>query len=199
MNTVYKTIQNNATITIREQSSRFIGLSYAVLSEDEIKTIISNLRKKYYDATHVCYAYQIGEIEKKYRANDDGEPTNTAGKPIYGQIIARDITNVLVVVVRYFGGTKLGVGGLIKAYKQTAHEVLELAGIKEVQIFKRIEIICEYAQIGFILRELKLKQVVIVKQIQTEKITLDVKIPINNYEFLISFFEVNQIAINYES
>lgn len=113
----------------KEKGSKFIGLAFPVLSEDDIKEKLEEVRKQYYDARHHCYAYIIGLKEQSYRANDDGEPNHSAGDPILGQIRSKNLTNCLVVVVRYFGGTKLGVGGLIHAYKTTAEDALSKAKV----------------------------------------------------------------------
>lgn len=117
----YKTIaQPSEEILIKEKKSKFYGYAFPIRHEEEVKNIIENLRTKHPSANHVCYAWQIGAENPTYRANDDGEPNNTAGMPIYGQIQSFDLTNVLVAVARIFGGTKLGVGGLISAYREAA-------------------------------------------------------------------------------
>ena len=110
----YKTVVGTHEVTIRERSSKFLAIAYHVESAEQVREIMEPLRKKFYDATHHCYAYRIGYRGEDWRANDDGEPSGTAGKPILGQLLSRDITNTLVVVVRWFGGTKLGVPGLIE-------------------------------------------------------------------------------------
>jgi uncharacterized YigZ family protein len=121
----YLTIQNRAEGLYKEKGSKFIALAFPVALEDEVKEILHNLRKEYHDARHHCYSYILGFKGEAWRANDDGEPSSTAGKPIYGQIVSRNLTNVLVVVIRYFGGTKLGVSGLIHAYKTAASDALD--------------------------------------------------------------------------
>ena len=126
----FKTIAFPSTeILFKEKNSKFYGYSFPILSEIEVKPIIDTLRKQHPNAGHYCFAYQIGTENLVYRANDDGEPSNSAGTPIYGQIQSFELTNVLIVVVRIFGGTKLGVGGLISAYKTTAQLVLETSEI----------------------------------------------------------------------
>jgi uncharacterized YigZ family protein len=125
----FQTINTPAEASIKEQGSRFLAFAFPVSSESDIKMQLTALRKKYFDATHHCYAWMLGADKSKFRANDDGEPNHTAGDPILGQIRSRDLTNVLVVVVRYFGGTKLGVGGLVQAYKAASTSVLENASI----------------------------------------------------------------------
>ena len=133
----YNTIKRSTEgILFKEKNSKFFGFAYPVLNEDEVKFYLENLKKEHHSARHWCYAYQIGTETIAYRANDDGEPSNSAGMPIYGQIQSFDVTNILVVVVRYFGGVKLGVGGLISAYKTTAQLTLETCTIVEKTINK---------------------------------------------------------------
>ena len=122
----YKTIDSSFEGEIfKDRGSKFIGYCFPILNEDEVKPLIENLKKQHHNARHWCYAWQIGTNKVRYRANDDGEPSNSAGQPIYGQIQSFDVTNILVVVVRYFGGTKLGVGGLINAYRKGAQLALD--------------------------------------------------------------------------
>jgi len=128
----------------RERGSKFVAFAYHVKSESEIQELLTELRKKYYDATHHCYAWVLGNDGSKFRINDDGEPNHSAGDPILGQIRSRGLTYVLVVVVRYFGGTKLGVSRLINAYRTSASEVLNLAGTVEVRISENVRIIYSY-------------------------------------------------------
>ncbi|MCD8410554.1 IMPACT family protein [Tenacibaculum finnmarkense] len=133
----YKTIDVLSEETLfKDRNSKFFGYAFPVSSEEQVKEAIEGLRKKHHTARHFCYAWQFGiEAEKmRFRANDDGEPSNSAGMPIYGQIQAFDVTNILIVSVRYFGGTKLGVGGLINAYRTSAKMALEIADIKEKTI-----------------------------------------------------------------
>ena len=138
--TVYKPGEGD----YKEKGSKFLAFAIPVEGEDEIKTNLEILRKKYYDARHHCYAYVLDHEGSRYRANDDGEPAHSAGDPILGQIRSRRLTNVLVVVVRYFGGTKLGVSGLIHAYKTAASEALENAGTKQVEILQKVIIHFSY-------------------------------------------------------
>ena len=130
----FQTIKAPTETLIKEQGSRFLAFAFPVSSEADIKMQLAALRKKYFDATHHCYAWMLGADKSKFRANDDGEPNHTAGDPILGQIRAHNLTNVLVVVVRYFGGTKLGVGGLVQAYKAASASVLETASIIECEV-----------------------------------------------------------------
>src|SRR5690606_39655528 len=121
----YLTIADHAEGLYYEKGSKFIALAYPVSDEEEIKSLLENIRKKYYDARHHCYAYRLGREGLVFRANDAGEPNHSAGDPILGQLRSYNITDVLIVVVRYFGGTKLGVGGLINAYKTAAADAIE--------------------------------------------------------------------------
>ena len=161
----YNTIENAVeNILFKEKNSKFIGYAYPITSENEVKTHIENLKKDHFSARHWCYAYQIGTETLKFRANDDGEPSNSAGMPIYGQIQSFEITNVLIVVVRYFGGVKLGVGGLISAYKTTAQLTLEEATIVEKTIDKHFKITFDYKNMNKVMRIIKEKNLDIVNQ-----------------------------------
>jgi uncharacterized YigZ family protein len=133
-NNTFNTITAPAKAIFKEKRSKFHAFAYPVENEAEIKEKIAFLKKKYHDARHHCYAYILGADKSAYRMNDDGEPSGTAGRPIHGQILSKDLTNVLVVVVRYFGGVKLGTGGLRVAYKLAAKEVLENALIVEKNV-----------------------------------------------------------------
>lgn len=160
-NTIDYAVEN---ILFKEKNSKFIGYAYPITSENEVKTHIENLKSAHFSARHWCYAYQIGTETIKFRANDDGEPSNSAGMPIYGQIQSFDITNVLIVVVRYFGGVKLGVGGLISAYKTTAQLTLEEANIVEKTIDKHFKITFDYKNMNKVMRIIKEKNIDIVNQ-----------------------------------
>jgi uncharacterized YigZ family protein len=151
-------------ILFKEKSSKFFGYAFPIQSEEEVKPIIEQLRKLHPHAVHYCYAYQIGTEKISYRANDDGEPSNTAGAPIYGQIQSFGVTNVLLVVVRIFGGIKLGVGGLISAYKTTAQLVLEEAEIIEKTIDISFLITFDYKNMNKVMRVIKEKKLDIVSQ-----------------------------------
>jgi uncharacterized YigZ family protein len=151
----YKTIGQSAEGTFRDRNSRFLAFGYPVTSVDEALEIIEGLRKKYHDARHHCYAYRIGVESEQTRMNDDGEPSGTAGKPIYNQVLSHQVTNILVVVVRYFGGTLLGTGGLINAYKSATADMFEHAVITERFIEQTIELKFPYEKLNSIMRILK--------------------------------------------
>jgi uncharacterized YigZ family protein len=152
----YKTIAVKADGLFKDRGSRFIGLAFPVKSETEVKKILAGLKKEYHDATHYCYAYYIGHIgTPAVRMNDDGEPSGTAGKPIYGQILSFDLKNILVVVIRYFGGIKLGVSGLINAYRETAKATLGNAKIEEHAIKEIYTVEFEYVLMNSVMQVLK--------------------------------------------
>ena len=151
----YLTIAEPAEAIYKERSSKFLTYAYPVESEEEIKELLDALRKEYYDATHHCYAYRLGAQGEVYRANDDGEPSGTAGKPILGQLLSANLTNCLVVVVRYFGGTKLGVSGLIQAYKESTAEVIAVSKIIEKTVDSIIKINFDYISMNGVMRVIK--------------------------------------------
>ncbi len=161
----YKTIAASVTeILFKEKNSKFIGYAFPILHEEEVKTHIETLKKEHFSARHWCYAYQIGTEQLKFRVNDDGEPNNSAGMPIYGQIQSFEVTNTLVVVVRYFGGVKLGVGGLISAYKTCAQLTLAAAEIVEKTIDQHFILTFEYKNMNKVMRIIKEKNLTIVNQ-----------------------------------
>ena len=139
----------------KEKGSKFIASAFTVMSEDEAKAAITEIRKKYFDARHHCYAYMIGPDKKIFRASDDGEPSGTAGKPILNQILSKDVTNVCVVVTRYFGGIKLGTSGLINAYKTASREALDNAQIVEKTINDFYSLEFEYPLMNEVMRIMK--------------------------------------------
>ena len=157
-NDVYKTIEGNAECIYKQLSSKFLTYAYHVTSEEEIKTHLEALRKTYYDATHHCYAWRLGPKGEQSRANDDGEPSSTAGKPILGQLLSREVTDCLIVVVRYFGGTKLGVPGLIAAYKEAAANAIEAAKVIEKTVDRHLTIDFPYLVMNDVMRVIKDEQ-----------------------------------------
>ncbi len=151
----YKTIARPAETTYRQLSSKFLVYAYPVENEAEIKEYLDALRKRWFDATHHCYAWRLGAHGEQFRANDDGEPSSTAGKPILGQLLSQEITNCLVVVVRYFGGTKLGVPGLIAAYKESTALVLSECEIVERTVDVVINVSFSYIAMNDVMRIVK--------------------------------------------
>ncbi len=164
VNDTYKTVVDTVETVIKERSSKFLALAYHVESADEVREIMEPLRKKFYDATHHCYAYRIGPHGEEWRANDDGEPSGTAGKPILGQLLSRDITNCLVVVVRWFGGTKLGVPGLIETYRASTAAVLDVAEIEERTVDRIIHIRYPFESMNGVMKAVKAVEPKIVEQ-----------------------------------
>jgi uncharacterized YigZ family protein len=161
----YKTItQPSKEGLFKDRGSKFYGYAFPVSNEEEIKEKIELLKKQHYNARHWCYAWQLGKNYDHYRANDDGEPSNSAGMPIYGQLQSFNVTNVLVVVVRYFGGTKLGVGGLIQAYKTGAKLALENSVIIEKTINEEFLIKFEYPEMNTVMRIIKDEKISIINQ-----------------------------------
>ena len=151
----YRTVNAIAEGLYKEKGSRFISFIYPVKTEEEIKDILTEIKAKYYDARHHCYAYCLGANRERFRANDDGEPSSTAGKPILGQIVSNDLSNVLVVVVRYFGGIKLGVSGLIQAYRDAAANAILHAEIVERTVDEEIRIRFTYVVMNDVMKVLK--------------------------------------------
>ena len=176
INDTYKSITKpSKEVLFKDKNSKFYGYAFPVSSEDDIKVQIEKLKKQHHSARHWCYAYQIGTETISYRANDDGEPNNSAGMPIYGQIQSFDVTNVLIVVVRYFGGVKLGVGGLINAYKTSAQLALESSKIVTRTINMDYLIAFDYKNMNKVMRVIKEKQINIINQ----KLELDCQIHIS--------------------
>ena len=155
---LYRTVEAPAEAALRERSSKFLAYIYPVQSEEEIREILDSLRKRYFDATHHCYAWRLGPRGERFRANDDGEPSGTAGKPILGQLLSNDITDCLTVVVRYFGGTKLGGPGLIAAYRESAAEAIAAARVVERTVDRTLTVDFPYVAMNDIMRVVKEEQ-----------------------------------------
>jgi uncharacterized YigZ family protein len=185
----YNTInQASEEILFKEKNSKFFGYAFPVESEDELKPIIDGLKKQHPNAGHFCYAYQIGTNKIYYRANDDGEPSNSAGMPIYGQIQSFGVTNILIVVVRLFGGVKLGVGGLISAYKTAAQLSLENCDIIEKTIDVHYQILFEYKNMNKVMRIIKEKNLDIVSQKMEMSCEIIIKTRKKNTELIFDIF-----------
>ncbi len=192
----YKTILTSPEpVLLKEKNSKFLGYVFPISNEEDVKTHIEELKKEHHSARHWCYAYQIGTEKINYRANDDGEPNNSAGMPIYGQIQSFNITNVLVVVVRYFGGIKLGVGGLISAYKTAAQMVLETAEIIEKTINIHYIIKFDYINMNKVMRVIKEKNIEIINQKMEMSCEIEIAIRKKNaqniYEAFQSIYEID--------
>ena len=182
---LYKTIAAPIEVAMRERSSKFLSYIYPVQSEEQIREALEALRKRYFDATHHCYAWRLGPKGEHYRANDDGEPSGTAGKPILGQLLSHELTDCLVVVVRYFGGTKLGVPGLIAAYKESAQQAIEAAEIIEKTVDRAITVHCPYLTMNDVMRIIKEEQPKVVGQEFDNLCTMHLTIRESRAEILI--------------
>ena len=193
----FKTIASPSTeILFKEKNSKFFGFVFPVTSEDEIKLHLDKLRKKHFGAGHFCYAFQLGTDTVYFRANDDGEPSNSAGMPIYGQIQSYGLTNVLVVVVRFFGGVKLGVGGLISAYKRAAQMALEESVILEKTIDVQFQISFDYKNMNKVMRIIKEKNLEIISQQMKESCQINIATRKKNAEIIFDiFFNLYEIEI----
>ena len=187
----YKTITAPIEeVIFKEKSSKFLGYAFPVTSEEEIKAHLEAVKKAHFSARHWCYAWQLGYgRHQSYRANDDGEPNNTAGIPIYGQIQSFELTNVLVIVVRYFGGIKLGVGGLVQAYKTTAQLTLQEAEIEEKLITEELRIRFDYPLMNKVMRVVKEQNLNITQQLLTEDCELHLAIRQSDYQRMQELFE----------
>ena len=152
---LYKTIKTKAEGTYSEKRSKFLAFAIPVCSVDEVKQLVAEYQKKYYDARHVCYAYMLGAERTEFRANDNGEPSGTAGKPILGQINSNELTNILIIVVRYFGGIKLGTSGLIVAYRLAAAEAIAAAEIIEKTVDEEVSVTFEYPLMNEVMKVVK--------------------------------------------
>ena len=195
-NDLYKTITKPAQGELfKDKNSKFYGYAFPITNEVQIKTHLEALKKEHYSARHWCYAYQIGTEIIKYRANDDGEPNNSAGMPIYGQIQSFEVTNILIVVIRYYGGVKLGVGGLINAYRTGAQLALESSEIIEKTINKEFQLKFEYKNMSKVIRILKDNEVEIINQTLEINCKLEIAVRKSNsykiFELFNQFFGVD--------
>jgi uncharacterized YigZ family protein len=192
----YKTITVASNeVVFKEKNSKFYGYAFPITFEDDVKTPIEQLKKTHFSARHWCYAFQIGTDKISFRVNDDGEPNNSAGLPIYGQIQSFEVTNILIVVVRYFGGVKLGVGGLISAYKTTAQLALEASEIIEKTIDVIFTISFDYKNMNKVMRIVKEKNIHIVSQNLEERCEIRIAVRKKNakevFDIFLNIFEVS--------
>jgi uncharacterized YigZ family protein len=194
----FKTVAAHEQELFKEKASKFFAHVYPVTSEEEVKTVLADLKKQYYDSRHICYAYVLGTDKNIFRVNDAGEPSNTAGKPILGQISAFDLTNVLVVVVRYFGGTKLGVGGLIQAYKTAAQLVLQKAEILKREVMVSFTVECAYDNLSHVLKAIKNVNGEVIENIQAVFCTIKCRVPLKDETIFMKAVElkINAICVN---
>lgn len=173
----YKTITNSSEEAVfKDRGSKFLGFAFPLLHENQVKEIVDRLKKDHHKARHWCYAWQLGTETVQFRVNDDGEPNNSAGQPIYGQILSKELTNILVVVVRYFGGIKLGVGGLVNAYKTAAQLALESSHITTKTIDDHFKLLFEYPIMNKVMRIIKENNVTIVSQKMELKCEFEISI-----------------------
>ena len=181
-NDTYKSISAPSEGLYKDNGSKFIALAFPVETEAEIKDIISDVRKKYFDARHHCYAYRLGPCGEKWRANDDGEPSSSAGRPILGQIISNELSDILIVVVRYFGGIKLGVPGLIRAYKESSSDAINSARITTKTACRAFEIDFDYFYMNDIMKIIKDMGAAVVSQDFDSRCSMTVKIRLRDEE-----------------
>lgn len=186
----YRTLEHpSEEILFKEKNSKFFGYAFPIQSEEDVKQHLEDLKKSHHAARHWCYAFQLGTEKLYFRTNDDGEPNNSAGMPIYGQILSFDVTNILIVVVRYFGGVKLGVGGLITAYKTAAQMALENAPIIEKTIDKHFRIEFEYKDMNKVMRVIKEKNLNLVDQKMEMSCEITLSVRKNEYQNALEAFE----------
>ena len=176
MNDLYKTIATTSEGYYTQMKSKFYSFAIPVDTAEQVKEIVAQYRKKFYDARHVCYVYVLGADKSEFRANDDGEPSSTAGKPIHGQIVSRDLTNILVIVVRYYGGINLGTGGLIVAYRSAAQEALDAAEIIEKQVEEVIVHHFQYTEMNAVMKVVKDTKCTVIAQNFDNNCTITLKI-----------------------
>jgi uncharacterized YigZ family protein len=189
MDDTYRTISSPSEgILFKEKNSKFYGYAIPVTTEEDVKSALDKLKKRHANAGHFCYAYQIGTENKQHRVNDDGEPNNSAGMPIYNQLLSYDVTNILIVVIRYFGGVKLGVGGLITAYKTAAQLTLEEAEIIEKTIDIYFSISFEYKNMNKVMRIIKEKNIDIISQNLHESCEIIISTRKKNAELVFDIF-----------
>jgi len=196
----YKTIEKPAQGSFRDRGSRFLSFAYPVTGEQEVKQHLESLRKQYYDATHHCYAWVLGFDKSAYRVNDDGEPSGTAGRPIYGQLLSSDLTNTLIVVVRYYGGTNLGVPGLINAYKTAAKDALSNAAVITKIVKETYEITYPYESMNDVMKIIKDETLEVINNEFGMKCVIRLAIRHGASERITGkLSKVNQLVINYLS
>ncbi|TAI49083.1 IMPACT family protein [Flagellimonas allohymeniacidonis] len=194
---IYKTLTRpSVEILFKDRKSKFFGYAFPIQTEEEVKPIVEELRKKHASANHVCYAWQLGIDNPRFRANDDGEPNNSAGMPIYGQIQSFGVTNLLVAVVRIFGGTKLGVGGLIQAYRAAAEMALDSSDIEERTVVENFQLDFSYSEMSKVMRMIKQHPI----EIESQKMEMDccfiISVPKSRSDIIFEYFnELPSISI----
>ncbi|CRZ19457.1 YigZ family protein [Kingella kingae] len=187
--TTYKTLSAPIQVEFKDKGSRFIAYAYPILTADDVKKHVDDLRQEHHKARHWCYAYRLGTDGNKFRANDDGEPSGSAGRPILGQIDSFELTDVLVVVVRYFGGTLLGVSGLIYAYKMATQMAFQAAAIVEKNIEKTLYLRCDYPHLNDALRIAKNHHANIIEQDLQLDCRLTVRVPLVDFQAAVNAWQ----------
>lgn len=189
MEDVYYTIEKESQGYFKDKGSKFYAFAFHVQSEDEVKSILANLKKKHHSARHHCYAWRMGTEEITYRSNDDGEPSSTAGKPILGQLLSFNVTNILVIVVRYFGGTLLGVSGLINAYRKAAADVLKNADIVQKIIETEVNLDFTYNELAEVMNIIKQQNLTVINTRFEEKCSLTFSVRKSEYKKTMNTFD----------
>jgi len=184
----YKTIKNSSEGVFKDKGSKFYSFAYPIESEEEVKSKLKELKKTYHDARHHCYAYNIGPGDKIYRMNDDGEPSGTAGRPIYGQIQINELSDILIVVVRYFGGVLLGTSGLINAYRCAADEAIKSAQLIDKIVTNSFDLCFSYELLSHVMHIIKDEKLKIIKQEQTDKCLIRLNVRLGDTERLKDLF-----------
>lgn len=189
MEDIYYTIEKESQGYFKDKGSKFYAFAFHVQNDDEVKSILTNLKKKHHSARHYCYAWRMGTEEITYRSNDDGEPSSTAGKPILGQLLSFNVTNILVIVVRYFGGTLLGVSGLINAYRNAAADVLKNAEIVQKIIETEVSLDFTYNELAEVMNIIKQQNLTVVNTRFEEKCSLTFSVRKSEYKKIMNTFD----------
>mgnify|MGYP000244272928 CR=1 FL=1 len=195
---IYYTLEKTSEGFIKDRGSKFYAYAFPTISIDEVETALADIRKLHNKARHHCYAYRLGTDGNNFRANDDGEPSGTAGKPILGQFDSFNITDVLIIVVRYFGGTLLGTGGLIQAYRTAAEEALKAANIIEKTLKNRYYIHFDYSLMAPVMNAVKKLDLEVLGQTFEESAYISVAIPISVSENQLNLFKANVLGISFD-
>lgn len=189
MDDTYQTIEQESHGYFKDKGSKFYAFAFPVKSENEVKEILIRLRKEHHSARHHCYAWRLGTEEITFRANDDGEPSSTAGKPILGQLQSFEVTNILIVVIRYFGGTLLGVSGLINAYRNAAADALNNAVIKQMIIEREVILDFTYNELAEVMNIIKHENLNVINTRFEEKCNLIFSVRKSEFEKVIKIFK----------
>ncbi len=193
---MFLTIQKEGHSIYKDKGSKFLAQATSCISENQAKEIIADLRKQNPGCVHVCYAYRLGSDKRKYKYSDDGEPSNSAGAPIFGQIKSFDLTNVLITVVRYYGGTNLGVGGLIQAYKTASKQAVEDAETVLEEDRKNIKINFSYDNLHLVMNEIKSSNCQVIEKKLEADCQIKLSIPVSNLELIEKLSRIKNVTIN---